>query len=215
MASGSTGRKGSYPKGRAKRDEILRSALDLIANDGYRRSTLQEIANRVGLTKAGVLHHFGSKEQLFAEVLRLRDRLPAGDRSPDGDHRAGPAGEGMIDAFVAAIGHNAEVPGLVQLYTSLSAEAVDPDHDAHDFFARRFRNLRPLLAAAVEQAKVEGRIRPEVDGHRLATILIALADGLQTQWLIEGDIDMADHVAYLLELVSPPADGGLPSARIR
>jgi AcrR family transcriptional regulator len=113
-----------YAKGAAKRAEILEVALDLIARCGYRRSTLREIAAAVGLTNAGVLHYFGSREELFTEVLRLRDEA---DRAVDGGDR--------LQQFVDVIGHNADVPGLVHLYSSLAAEAVDPEHEAHRFFA--------------------------------------------------------------------------------
>lgn len=191
-----------YAKGRAKRTEILHAALELIAREGYRRSTLQEIATRVGLTKAGVLHYFDSKEELFAEVLRLRDELSVPPADSGERYEADP-----LDRLVEVVGHNSRVPGLVQLYSSLSAEAVDPTHGAHRFFADRYRRLRDVLAHAIERARGEDRIRADVDAERLATMLVAVADGLQTQWLIDDRVDMADHVAYLLELVGIESHG--------
>ncbi len=194
---------GRYAKGAAKRAEILEVALDLIARHGYRRSTLREIATSVGLTNAGVLHYFGSREELFTEVLRLRDEA-------DRDHAAD--GGDPLRQFVDVIGHNADVPGLVHLYSSLAAEAVDPGHEAHRFFADRYRTVRRELAAAIHRRVEAGRLRDDVDADRLARMMVALADGLQTQWLIEPDFDMSDDVAALVELASVHA-GDTPRPR--
>ena len=181
---------GRYAKGEAKRREILEVALELIARNGYRRSTLREIAGAVGLTNAGVLHYFGSREELFAEVLRLRDSVGS-ETMAEGD---------ALDQLLHVIAGNQSVPGLVHLYASLSAEAVDADHAAHEFFAARYETLRRHLADALGTAVADGRLRRDLDPERAARILIAVADGLQTQWLIDPTIDMADHVAHLVEL---------------
>ncbi len=62
-----------YAKGLAKREEILTTALDVIARSGYRGTPVRELANAVGLSQAGLLHYFSSKEELFTEILAKRD----------------------------------------------------------------------------------------------------------------------------------------------
>lgn len=180
---------GRYAKGAAKREQILRVALELIAEHGFRGSTLREIGSAVGLSNAGVLHYFGSKEELFAEVLRLRDATSDGDGFD-------------LDRFVDVIEANAEVPGLVHLYASLSAAAVEDDHGAHEFFVQRYRRVRRLMRSSVEAEIDAGRLSPDLDPERVAVVLIALADGLQLQWLIDDSIDMADHVRTVVKLLS-------------
>jgi len=66
--------RGPYAKGVAKREEILQTALEIIARDGYSGATVKQIADAVGLSQNGLLHYFGSKDALFTEVLRQRDR---------------------------------------------------------------------------------------------------------------------------------------------
>lgn len=68
-------RRGSYAKGIAKREEILDAALDIVARVGYSRTTVRELAQAVGLSQTGLLHYFGTKEQLFVEILRRRDEV--------------------------------------------------------------------------------------------------------------------------------------------
>ena len=180
-----------YAKGRERRAEILQAALELIGRNGFAGSTLADIADAVGLTRAGVLHYFDSKSELYAEVLRLRDEL------------AVPDGELDLDQFVATIDHNAGVPGLVHLFTALAAEAVEDDHDAHAFFVARYDRVRSRLADAVRRAVAEGELRDDVDPDRLARLLVAAADGLQVQWLLDPSFDMAADVATLLDLAAP------------
>ncbi len=186
--------RGSYAKGIAKREEILTAALEVIARNGYRRTSVRELADAVGLSQAGLLHYFSSKEELFQEILRKRDEV---DLASYGVDPARP-----IDGLIAVIRHNADVPGLVQLYAQFSVEAVDPDHPSHDFFVARFERVRHEFAGFIRQEQQAGNIDPELDADLTATLFVAAADGLQTQWLLDPSIDMAEHMLQLWRLVA-------------
>ena len=124
-----------YAKGEAKRREILAAALTLIAESGYRNSTLQDVADAVRLTKAGVLHYFESREDLIAQVLMGRDDHDAAQlRVPGAVPGAVPrtvSGD-MLTQLSRTIRHNVLVPGMVQLFSGVVVEAEDPKHPAHD-----------------------------------------------------------------------------------
>src|SRR5688572_26011472 len=65
----------------APRGQILAAAAKLFAARGFEATSLQDIANELGLTKQAVLHHFRSKDQLRQAVLddilgHWRDALP-------------------------------------------------------------------------------------------------------------------------------------------
>ncbi len=194
-----------YAKGLAKREEILTVALEVIARTGYRRTSVKELASAVGLSQAGLLHYFASKEELFAEILGLRDVV-------DQD-AASERGESPIDALVSVVRHNAEVPGLVQLFAQFSVEAGDPDHPAHGAFVDRYARLRESLAADVARRQQAGTLPTNLDPNTAASLLIAAADGLQTQWLLDPDLDMAEHLAGLVSLLGwAPAPPARPAA---
>lgn len=61
--------RGPYAKGKAKRAEILDTALRVIAEQGYSGATVKQLADAVGLSQNGLLHYFGSKDNLFLEIL--------------------------------------------------------------------------------------------------------------------------------------------------
>ena len=52
------------------RERILDAALDLFIEQGYDKTSLREIAERVGVTKAALYYHFESKEEIFARSHR-------------------------------------------------------------------------------------------------------------------------------------------------
>jgi AcrR family transcriptional regulator len=164
---------------------------------------VRELADAVGLSQAGLLHYFSSKEELFAEVLRKRDEVDSA--AFDGVERGDLT---LTDGFVRTIRHNAEVPGLVQLYARLSTEATDPGHPARPFFDERYRMFRRMAAEAIRERQDAGDLRPEVDADQAATLLLAVADGLQTQWLMDPSVDMAEHVEAFFGLLERAAPGG-------
>ncbi|BDZ64876.1 TetR/AcrR family transcriptional regulator [Agromyces mangrovi Wang et al. 2018] len=192
-------RRGSYAKGIAKREEILSTALDVIARNGYRGASVKELADAVGLSQAGLLHYFGTKEDLFVEVLRTRDRRDEEAAEP---YRGAP-----LTGFVDVVRGNASVPGLVQLYAQLSIEAADPSHPAHDYFVERYRLFRATMAELLRARRDAGELPADLDAERAAALLAAAADGLQVQWLLEPELDMAAHLEYLVGLLATPGQG--------
>ncbi|MFJ3035734.1 TetR/AcrR family transcriptional regulator [Curtobacterium pusillum] len=185
-------RRGSYAKGIAKRGEILTTALELVAQQGFRRTSIKDIADAVGLTQAGLLHYFDSKDELWVEILRRRDEI---DNATDW-HTSDPA-----EFLAAIVRHNTEVPGLVQMFVNLSAAAAtDPEHPAHEYFRQRYENSRHDLAADFRTMQQEGRLRPDVDPEQLTSVLLAISDGMQIQWLYDPTRDMAEHVELVARL---------------
>jgi AcrR family transcriptional regulator len=63
-ADGRTARRSST------RDKILRAAVALISERGYTDTSIDEIAERAGVSKGSVFYNFGSKATLGAEVVR-------------------------------------------------------------------------------------------------------------------------------------------------
>lgn len=190
--------RGSYAKGVAKREEIIQRALEVIERDGYAATSVKALAEAVGLSQAGLLHYFSSKEELFTEIVRKRDDADYERWSEAARYQT------VTDVYVEIIAHNAEVPGLVQLFSRLSAEAADPAHAAHDYFLARGERIRESIHASAADAAPGSLLHRDPDTY--ARLLQAVSDGLQLQWLVDPSIDMA-HITRILieELDAPPA----------
>jgi AcrR family transcriptional regulator len=189
--------RGSYAKGVAKRDEILRAALDVFAREGYRGTSLREVAKAAGLSLPGLMHYFDSKEDLLTAVLAKRDAV-------DSEAMAGHEQDDAIDMFLAVMRHNSDVPGLVQLYSTLAAAASDPAHPAHDYFLERFQTFRLIFADYVATEIAAGNLPARLDPMKTASTLLAIADGLQLQWMVDPSIDMAEHIDYAWRMLTTP-----------
>lgn len=183
--------RGSYAKGIAKREEILTKALEMIAREGYRGASVKELAEAVGLSQTGLLHYFDSKDELFVEILRMRDQLDIQTYHAE-------SGVDPLLIFLRVMRHNAEVPGLVELYTRLAAEASDHSHPAHRFFTERRVAMRSLFGEMVEEGKQSGRYPQDLDTGSFSLVLNAVADGLQMMWLQDPSIDMGSEIERLL-----------------
>ncbi|REE97842.1 TetR/AcrR family transcriptional regulator [Thermomonospora umbrina] len=186
-------------KGERTRARILDSAAELFSRSGFAAVSLRDIAAHAELTHAGVLHHFPGKESLLIEVLGRRDRIDA--KLLFGTNADAPPEE-LLEALIGIVARNMGTPGLVALYVKISGEATAPDHPAHAYFVDRYRVLRERLAEIVSALSAQADPPLDHDPVAVAQQLLALMDGLQTQWLLEPDaVDMrASVVTFLRQL---------------
>ena len=64
------------------RERILDIALELFTEQGYDKTSLRDIAERLGTTKAALYYHFERKEDILLELhLRLHALGPGGARA--------------------------------------------------------------------------------------------------------------------------------------
>jgi AcrR family transcriptional regulator len=163
----------------ARRAQLVDAATALIARIGYHRFSISALASAAGITRAGVLHHVGSKEQLLLDVLALRDERDSAAMRALRDRTPRPGAREQLDEVVR---RNLAQPEIVRLYTVLAAESLDPAHPAHDFFARRLRS-----GIAEMGALLDGFDRP---AEQVAVEVYSFMDGMQLNWLRDPSLDM-------------------------
>src|SRR6478609_2888778 len=156
-----------------RRHEILVAAVDVFGGRGFHKASLGEIAERVGITHQGILHHFGSKEQLFVEALAYREHL---DVAGFENHEP-PRGPDLLRHLVHTAVVNTGRLGLVQAYVVLSAESVTDGHPAQASFRDRFTVLRGLIVAALEASLPADRQPSAEEVENAACAIIAVMDG--------------------------------------
>ena len=187
-------RRGEYAQTPARRQEIVNAGLAVFSSSGFQRGSLRDVAERAGLSQAGLLHHFPSKKHLLKAVLTWRDdeaRRQLGEPVPDGLD--------LIRRLVArpATTHTQE---LVRLHVIVSAEGTFADHPIHGYVFERQASLFTMVRQAFERAAATGELRRDVDCAAAARTLIALMDGLQVQWLLHADgVDMTGDLRRCLQ----------------
>ncbi|GAA1062356.1 TetR/AcrR family transcriptional regulator [Agromyces bracchium] len=195
----------SSPKGERRRAEIIAAAFTHFSAHGYRGASMVQIAAACGVSRAGLLHHFPTKESLLAAVLEERDRVNGDLFFRDTDPKRD--GIDYLRHLLQVLVHNEGQRELVRLFATLSTEASEPDHPAYAYIANRFRWLAHDIDEAMREAQSRGLVRPAADLDGFGRDLIALIDGLQIQWLVDPtgiDIAGRTHRRLMEVLIADP-----------
>ncbi|KAA9106540.1 TetR/AcrR family transcriptional regulator [Microbacterium rhizomatis] len=188
--------RGPYAKSAGVRQRILEAGMQAFAEAGYYATSLNDIADRAGISRRGLGHHFKSKEELLTVVLDQR-------QDEDAEFIRNTSGIDSLAAVLAVSTHNTERPGLIQLYSLLRADATAAEHPAHEHHRLQYDGLRLYLARAFDEVRAAGELNSDEDSGTLASTFLALMDGLQIQWLYNRASTDIDRVlrAYMRSVV--------------
>jgi AcrR family transcriptional regulator len=187
-------------KGEDRRQRILAVAQRLLARNGGRGTTLGQIAQEAGVSPAGLLHHFESKEQLVHAVLDARDA--------DDDANADRSGD-ILEELERVTERFRRAPDLIGTFSVLRMENLDPRAPLHGRFLRRYRSAVDTVAEGIRRGQRAGRYRTDLDPAVKATEIVAFLNGMETSWLLDPSIPLTDvfreYTSSLARLLAPPS----------
>ncbi len=189
-------RRGPYSSTPARRAQIVRAALASIAEHGYERASLRDIAARADVTHAALLRHFASKDALLLAALAQRDA--------DDEEFARHIMESDVPAervLSGVLENEFAHPEQVRNWLAITVAATNPDHPAHEFFLARRERMRSHLSSR--------RFGTDEDGEELSaddkvTMLMAMIDGLRIQALMDPGHDMLPLLEVFMRLIASP-----------
>ncbi|MFE4194372.1 TetR/AcrR family transcriptional regulator [Paenarthrobacter sp. NPDC056912] len=188
--------RGQYAKGAERREQIIQTATDVFATEGFEGTALKRVAELVGVKEATLFHYFKGKQELLTAVLAERDKRSV---ATSGEAEVG------LRLMAPIAERNRHEPGLTTLYAVASATANDPGHDSHGYFKERYETVVRDIAADIKRRQASGDVRTDVDAVMLARLTVAAFDGLQLQWLYDKGVDMAEGLRKLVDvLLAPP-----------
>ncbi len=158
----------------ATRGRIVDAARELFVSNGYRSTSLRDIAAAASVSHPGLLGHFASKDDLLAEVVAGFEE--DNERAFDLLAAASDSGE-LIFADVAR--RNARTPGYLELFAALTGEASASGHPAHERMRQRYARLHRLSTDVLEDAALHGTIGADRDVAEESVRHSAGWDGLQ------------------------------------
>ena len=125
------------------REQLLESATRLFAARGFYGASLANIADELGLTKQALLHHFGRKEKLYAEILsRISDRMLGAVDAARADY-TGPADQ-LQAALLAIYEISLEAPHETRIIMRELLDSERRASEVHSWY------LRPFLDSLVD-----------------------------------------------------------------
>lgn len=172
-----------FAKGEDRRQRILAVAERLLARNGWRATSLAQIAKEAGVTPAGLLHHFESKEQLLNAVLDARDA--------DDDAHADRSGD-LITELVRVPERFERAPELVGTFTVLLAENIAPDAPLHDRLHKRYQDAVDIIMSIIARGQRKGTYRTDFDAAKKAVEILAFINGMEILWLLDPSIPLKE-----------------------
>jgi AcrR family transcriptional regulator len=181
----------SITEAQTTRDAILRRSVDIASVEGLEGLTIGRLATDLGMSKAGVIGHFGSKEELQLAALELAaDIFRAEVWDPAADLEPGlPRLLGILDAWTRYADRPSFPGGCFIAAASFEWDGREGRmHDAVAAFTGRWRKV---LAAEIRTAVDSGDLPADTDPEQAAWSLEALASGMNPARQLHGDKDTA------------------------
>lgn len=166
--------RGTYASGRATRDDILQRAVAVFAVSGYHGASLRAIARSAGIDHSTLLHHFRDKTALLLAVLGARD-----DAAADALGYPWQDAEALRDGLRQLIEANRAVPGLIEMFAVVQAEAATDGHPARPYFQDRSRRLTEAFETALRRFRSDSSPVSDELLHEAAIAFLAMWEGLQ------------------------------------
>ena len=195
--------------GERRREQLLRSALEVIVARGYADTRIADVAEHAGTSPALVIYYFKTRDQLLTEALRYWE---------DGWYAAGTR---RLAAITTAAGRLTELiamtclPGTGPAPSSewllwLDLWALSPRNQGVAAVRRQLdERWRQTIATTVLSGQETGEFEPGVDAGSFAVTLSALLDGMAVQIALE-DPDLPPARAYDLALRFAAGQLGFP-----
>lgn len=189
-----------------RRTSILKSTIACISKFGFWGFTIRDVAEAEGVTEAGLLYYFNSKEELLVKTLEYADninaeaiakRLGVNDETDISDGLGYHGDFSLKTLTTATVEANVTRPQLVSLYIVLQGESLEDNHPAHQFFLDREQKVLREYAFV---AKRDGLENPE----RIAVQTLSAMDGLQVRWLTGGKtMDFVEEWKRFIDIIIP------------
>jgi AcrR family transcriptional regulator len=173
-----------------RRDEIVRAALDVIAERGFQETRLADIAERAGTSAPAVLYHFKAKDEILDAVVSLvEDRFYEGVEATL-EQEVGPLARLVRFLESAARDDDGEETATMwKMWLEIWTRALREPHAAR---TRQLldRRWRAVLSETIAEAQRAGELPESVQPARVALLLASLMDGLAVQFAL-GDTEVS------------------------
>jgi AcrR family transcriptional regulator len=170
------------------REKLLDGALRCLREKGYARTTARDLVAASGTNLSSIGYHFGSKDALLNEAIAAGfrewtaevERAMFTQESASAAERLALSLEAMIDRFEELR------PFLVSFVEALPQAMRSPE--LRDQLADAYRECREAGARMVSRALTEqGTAVSREQSETLASVGMAISDGLMLQWLVDPD----------------------------
>jgi len=168
----------------AKR-RIIEAAMDVIAERGCDRMTIDDVAKKLGVTKGAVYWYYKSKEELVAAVLdKFRNDIERTSFESFYNRPLENAFSQIFDRFSLTDDRQRAI--FFEMF-ALAARNTEVRHATREYYT----GLISTFEEVIRREKKKHFIQTQADPHTLALLLVALYSGLQNYemvWMYQNEI---------------------------
>ncbi|MCV7408512.1 TetR family transcriptional regulator [Mycobacterium florentinum] len=168
------------------RQLLIAAAAELFAEQGFRKTTVADVADRAGISRGSIPWHFGNKDGLLEAVI---EDFSTNWRDAD------PPDDGPAAGFDQLL-HFVRQPET-RLLITLLAEAVEPNSPVRGFYVELHRMMRKWVSDWTMGAPIPAGVSSEEFGVALTGAII----GAHQQWRVSPDDIDIDCVFGTLKVI--------------
>lgn len=197
-----------YLSSAARKEEILDAALVEFSDRTYNAVSMERLAERAGLSKAGIYAHFNSKEEIFHALLERTTKQLCDFQGwlPDEDLTL----PELVDVYIDRLYTTFDSPATISVYRLLLAESARAPALVQHWREDVARGLRERAQLIIQRNIDRGIVRPGVLTEHFFPLALAPALlWLNSSMLSRGNPSIAlvqlqdAHRQLLLELLEP------------
>lgn len=163
-----------------KRNLILDSAIALLYEIGYPKTTMSDVAKHAGVGRGTVYWHFPSKEELFLAALMKEVTQMGEEMGPIVDLPM-PTGDKLVlivQETMKMYSKNNMFKAFMSMLIGCSEEF---EQQLEQILADIYRSYNSVIAKILEDGKKNGEIRPELDSEIFAASIVVMLDAIYLQ----------------------------------
>jgi AcrR family transcriptional regulator len=191
-------------QGRKTRQKIFDISLELFNRHGYENVTIDDICEKIGVSKGAFYTHFKSKDQVILEnFLRLNEYY-------NDVYAALPVKKSPLDKMFLF------QQGVMKNISSIGYEAVKlvyhletAPHKNKSFLLSKKHSLYRIITALVREGQKNGQIRKDKTADAISSMMVQLYRGIILDWCLgNGAYDLVRMVngmmPFIYEAIRPP-----------
>jgi len=168
------------PPAGAKRDAILRAAIDVFAERGYFNAQVADVARAAGVAAGTVYLYFKSKDDLLVSIFdrSMRDGLAAGRAAVVDLHDPGERLRRLARAHLARLGGDRNLAVVFQVELRQSTKFMER------FSSTLLRDYLGMIREAIESGQRHKLFRADVKATVAAKMFFGVLDEMATNWIL-------------------------------
>ncbi|MDZ7796802.1 MAG: TetR/AcrR family transcriptional regulator [Candidatus Marinimicrobia bacterium] len=183
-------------------DKILRVAIRFFSENGYKGTSMREIAGDLNITKAALYYHFSGKEDIFiASLKHALDHIVLGMEDLAGSERN--FWKKFEILVLGMCNFSTEHPHTFKLFKMIVTQSFDREIDKqmlHDYFNR----LQQAIHTMVEKGVKEKELRDDIPVALLSSAISGVihhTSGPKMKNISHIDLSEDEQIAYLVKLL--------------